>query len=300
MQVFAIQALQGIFSGLSAVSPEMAAKFAYFGFRRPGKLGFKTDIERTLLQQAAPLKSQADALSVVTSHGNMRVYHWTPDINHKGERPAAILIHGWGGQALYMAQFVPLLLELGFQVAAVDLPGHGASESPVTTMAGATELVIATGRAMGRADILIGHSFGTVIAALAAEGGAPLYTSLNPKKLILLSGPASIGGLIKDAARFLKLSEVAINSLLGKLESELDRPVSELDAQELINRINRPVLAIHDAQDSEVPMSASINAHVQDPKLTCAQTSGLGHRNILGSNEVLDPIRTFLSTAKNG
>ena len=175
MQAYVLLAVQKFFAGTSLLSSGAAARMAHFLLTHPSLLSLRTQEDRTLLKRAEPLKDSADALSVVTPAGAMRVYHWMPETDMPADAPVAVLVHGWGGQGLFMAQYVPALTIAGFQVAAIDLPGHGQSTASHTDTTNAAELVIATARALGRADVLIGHSFGALAVLHAASGGPPLH-----------------------------------------------------------------------------------------------------------------------------
>jgi pimeloyl-ACP methyl ester carboxylesterase len=293
MQVYVLHAIQMLFAAISRVAPGVAAKIAWFLLSHPDYFKFRTTVENELLELAEPLKASADALSVVTTHGAMRVYHWMPDDIKPGGAPVAILVHGWGGCGLYMTQFVPPLLNAGYQVAAIDLPGHGGSQGASTDAGNTTELVLATARALGRADLLLGHSFGALAVMLAAAGGAPLHDKITPKKLVLLSAPASLEGIVRRIARLLNLSNAAENKLIERAENNLDAAIATQNAQSLLDRITCPVLAIHDENDFEIPLATSLVANATCKNMQTLTTGGLGHRRALLDQKVISAVAGF-------
>ncbi|MGI9483444.1 MAG: alpha/beta hydrolase [Hyphomicrobiales bacterium] len=293
MQAYILLAVQKLFAGTSLLSPGTAARMAHFLLTHPAMLAMRTHAERTLLQRAEPLKQSAEKLNVVTPGGTMQVYYWPPASETGANAPVAILAHGWGGQGLFMAQFVEPLRQAGFQVAAVDLPGHGGSASTHTDPANAAELVIATARALGRADILIGHSFGALAVLHAAAGGAPLHDNVAAKKLALISAPASIEGVFRRIARLLDLSAPAEEKLISLAGERLGAELNVLDANLLLERCTGKVLAIHDEDDFEIPLETSVANVASGKNIKALITTGLGHREILMDDAVIDAVAKF-------
>ena len=92
-----------------------------------------------------------------------------------GER-TALLLHGMMGSAESWWRIVPRLVDNGFRVIALDLPGHGLSpRDEDCTVASAAADVVETLAAIAPGDVIhaIGHSYGgTVLAAVAELAGA--------------------------------------------------------------------------------------------------------------------------------
>lgn len=95
------------------------------------------------------------------------------EVEGNGPR-VALLLHGMTGSSESWWRVVPLLVARGFQVVALDLPGHGSSpRDPDASVERAGEAVAATVRAVvgDRVDLAMGHSFGgTVLAAAIVSG----------------------------------------------------------------------------------------------------------------------------------
>lgn len=93
-------------------------------------------------------------------------------------RKRALLIHGILSSGAGWWQLAPDLVVAGYEVTAVDLPGHGASPLVDTmSLAAYRDSVLAVGRSW---DLVIGHSLGGTVA-LAAIAEVPHWT----KRLIL-------------------------------------------------------------------------------------------------------------------
>lgn len=101
----------------------------------------------------------------------------------EGDR-VAVLLHGMMGSAESWHRVVPLLVERGFRVLALDLPGHGlsprdqnltidtAADAVVETLGNVLSEPVARGASRGLA-IAMGHSFGATVLAAAAPRLAP-------------------------------------------------------------------------------------------------------------------------------
>lgn len=102
----------------------------------------------------------------------------------EGDR-IAVLLHGMMGSAESWHRVVPLLVERGYRVLALDLPGHGlsardpeltietAADAVVETLAQALPSTLSPGRATSddgcrRLAVAVGHSFGATVLAAAA------------------------------------------------------------------------------------------------------------------------------------
>lgn len=178
------------------------------GFRQVGYLpqvGRKFDrwldvvlVQRALQAEAgdalAPL-SPKDVLhrSVQTPLGTLALKHW-PAPGSASRRPTVVLFHGLFGDSDVWAATALNLNRAGLNVLAFDLPGHGASEVSATTLAGVVESLKAALQAEAWPSlVLVGHSYGAVVAArLAAD------TDLPVAGLALLS-PAGMGREVNSA-----------------------------------------------------------------------------------------------------
>lgn len=86
--------------------------------------------------------------------------------------PLAILLHGVGLRAEAWAAQIPVLRDLGFDVLAPDMPGHGQSAfTPLDDVQGYARLlgIALIQQAPNRDCLLIGHSMGAMIALELAQ-----------------------------------------------------------------------------------------------------------------------------------
>ena len=97
-----------------------------------------------------------------------------------GDGPAAVLVHGAGGDRTVWQLQTRWIAHHGFRAAAVDLPGHGGSQGPA--LASITEMgawLADTTEALGLAPAhLVGHSMGTFVVLEAAAQRPDVVRSL--------------------------------------------------------------------------------------------------------------------------
>lgn len=120
----------------------------------------------------------------------------------EGDR-VAVLLHGMMGSAESWHRVVPLLVERGFRVLALDLPGHGLSpRDPELTIETAADAVVETlaqtallpgagsaagDRATAPPAVAVGHSFGATVLAAAAP-------RLEPGLAVYVDAPLALQG----------------------------------------------------------------------------------------------------------
>ena len=114
-----------------------------------------------------------------------------------GEGPTLLLVHGFRGDHHGLEPVIAFLP--GVHVVAPDLPGFGAS-APLAgehSIAGyaAWLLGFAAAARLDREVTVVGHSFGTIVAAAALAGGLPAKRAvlLNPIAAPALAGPNAFG-----------------------------------------------------------------------------------------------------------
>lgn len=230
-------------------------------------------------------------------------------------RGAIVLLHGYASSIEWWGKVAPKLAdETGRKVIAIDLIGHGGSESPRDSDAyGALGQALAVTRTLAalKADdvVLVGHSMGGHIATYVAERepslvakvavidtfGAPGLRDLGPLKAI------TCAPIIGDATDRLRPFDAATKSSLApafaegypipefayrSLRAMVHRGVcestagDELNAQrpeaERLAQLGKPVKVIWGSQDTLTPTAANVAAY-RNAGLTPVIVDGAGH-----------------------
>jgi pimeloyl-ACP methyl ester carboxylesterase len=117
---------------------------------------------------------------MIVTVNDQAAYFYTGGKAHDAAKPSAIFIHGaqndhsvWGLQTRYFAHH-------GFNVLALDLPGHGRSKGAALTSVEAMAawvLAVMDAAGVGQA-LLVGHSMGSLIALDAAHQAPQRVTAL--------------------------------------------------------------------------------------------------------------------------
>lgn len=130
---------------------------------------------------------------------------WRVDLELSGQHIAALqagppqgrpalLVPGYTGSKEDFAPILGPLADAGLRVTAIDLPGQFESPGPADVAAYApdrlAEVVRLLARRLGAPVLLLGHSFGGLVARAAVVAEPALFGSL----VLLCSGPARIGG----------------------------------------------------------------------------------------------------------
>lgn len=211
-----------------------------------------------------------------TSLDWLTAYEW-------GEGSTVFAVHGWGGHSGQFAGFVDALVPLGYRVAAVDAPGHGAStrevEVNILDFAAGVERAMT---ALGGADVLVAHSLGCFVAARAIVRGL-----IAPARVVFLAPTSSIVGTLERFARLLNLEEAEARLFIQLVEEHVGATAADLDAANTVSGVAIPLLILHDPDDAEVPFSdaQAIAASWSESRLISVR--GVGHRGIVASPDAI-------------
>ncbi len=230
--------------------------------------------------------------------GGRRIACWMNNGGALTGRRTLVFVHGSGADHTnWIQQYTPL--KTGYNVVALDLPGHGQSEGPgereVPAYAGWVKQVL-DGLGIAK-PILIGHSLGAAIcltfairyggdaAAAVVPVGGGLKMPVNP--LILEGLRQDPGAVIALAAKF-SVAKPNRERLSGTLAESLSRVDPEiirgdfsacdgLDITEAVAGIRIPALVICGADDKMTPPSLSQGIRDGIPGAQLALIEGAGH-----------------------
>ena len=223
------------------------------------------------------------------THGR-KVYCGTGGASWKPGRPLALLLHGAGCDHTVWALQARSLAQHGWNVAAPDLPGHGASEDVdgIATIADyaawtAAFAAVAAKEAGSEEVALVGHSMGACIAVDAAArlNGPPSRVALLGAGETLRVNPGLLADTLKrplNAHRFIAAFGHGTGAHFGGAESPglwmlgatmalLDRCKPEVlhrdfaacnlwEGAESARGVNCPTLVVSGAKDRMTPPRA--------------------------------------------
>ncbi|MBL4662848.1 MAG: alpha/beta hydrolase [Flavobacteriaceae bacterium] len=192
-----------------------------------------------------------------------------------------LLLHGWLSNSQRWKPYVSQLDLNEYQVFALDAPGHGMAEGNhlnVEIYRKALELSI---KKIGAIDSLVCHSLGSLVG-----GYAYLHNREIPiKRFVIMGSPSGMDAIFVYFRTILGLSTKAILNLERKINSVLKLPHESISLAHFFQKVNQPVLVIHDMSDKVTPFEPIRVASEKGTEITTFFTSGQDH-NLKGEDTV--------------
>ena len=226
-----------------------------------------------------------DARARWVTHRGRRIATWSwgsPD------RPAVLLVHGWGGNTVQMYAVVRALLAEGLRVVAFDHPAHGLSEGSLTGLPDLAEVLTEVAWEHGRVRAVVAHSLGGPAAALALARG------LAAERVVLVSAPSDLVGYSRRFARWHWIPESVRSAMQAAIEERFGVRWAELETTRLAPRLSARALFIHDRDDRVVPWTQGRAFAQHWPGARFLLTEGLGHGRILHEGEIVRAVADFI------
>jgi pimeloyl-ACP methyl ester carboxylesterase len=183
------------------------------------------------------------------------------------------------------------LVEAGFRAVAVDAPAHGDSPGQRANVLEYGLALVRVGEEIGPLAGIVGHSFGAGATAIAVHRG------LAAERVVLLSGPASLVGVMERWGRHHGINEDRLSHFVAMVANEVGVPIESLDLTLLAPQSNRPALIVHDRSDDDIPVEDGLAVAAAWPGATLLVTERYGHRRILIAREVVQAVISFLTAA---
>lgn len=218
-------------------------------------------------------------------HRGRRIATWSWGAH---DRPAVLLVHGWGGNAVQMRAFVPALLAEGLRVVAFDHPAHGLSEGTLTGLPDLADAITEVAWEHGRMRAIVAHSVGGPATALALARGLPA------ERVVLVSAPSDFVGHSRRFARWHWMPESVRSAMQAAIEERFGVRWTELEVGRIAPRLAVPALLIHDRNDRVVGWKQGRVFAQQWPGARFLLTQGLGHGRILQDDGVVRTVADFI------
>ena len=236
----------------------------------------------------------------------------------QSEKPPLILIHGAGGSHLYWPANIRRLM--GYEVYALDLPGHGRSSQALqdTILAYAESVDEWMAVAGLQQAVVIGHSLGSAIAlTLALENpqliaglgllGAGARLKVNPQILDQIGDPDTFLATVRKITKWSFSSQAPeiLTSLAEKRLAEAGPQVlhsdfwtcNAFDITADLGQIKQPALIICGQEDKMTPVQESRFLAENIPNARLELVSEAGHMLMLEKPELVSHLLDdFLST----
>jgi len=265
---------------LEVISSKLVTKFAAKLFTRPikhkiPKREFHMDKE-----------SIQEFVFVPSINKEIVVYHYG-----KSEKKT-LLVHGWSGRGTQLVKIADELLNLGYSTISFDAPAHGKSKGNSSIMVEFIASILELEKQFGPFEFAIGHSLGGM-AILNA-----IREKLKVRKVVLIGSGDIIQDIIDDFIKKLELKPEIGIKLREHFEKKYGVEMNYYSASNAAKEVSIPVLIIHDENDVDVNVKAAYNIKENLKISELMITKNLGHRKILGNNEVIQSIVTFIKDLK--
>lgn len=208
-------------------------------------------------------------------------------VNLRGSGPAALLVHGWRGQAVDLDPLADRLVDAGCTVWMPDLPGHGRSQGAHLSVPLAAAALLAVQGAAGPFAFAAAHSYGG--AALVQA----MATGLQVQRVALLAPPTHYGAFARRAASQAGLPEARVNDWLDVLGNTIGVHPDDVDMRAQARRLQQPALLVHSEDDPVVPFDAVAAVARQWTGARWWPRGGLGHFRLLTDDETLRQVTAF-------
>ncbi|MCP2024864.1 pimeloyl-ACP methyl ester carboxylesterase [Flavobacterium sp. HSC-32F16] len=199
-----------------------------------------------------------------------------------------LLVHGWSGRGTQLFKIADELLLNGYSTVSFDAPAHGKSEGKTTIMSEFIASILEIEKQFGPFEIAIGHSLGGMSVLNAIKD------RLEVNKAVIIGSGDIVEDILDEFIFKLGLKKEISNNLRNLFEEKYHVKMDDFSAYSAAQKIEIPVLVIHDNNDPEVPVKAGIHIHENLQNGYLFLTEGLGHRKILGNQNVIKKILEFI------
>ena len=261
---------------LEVISTKLVTKFAAKLFTRP----IKHKIPKREFHMDK--KSIQEIVFVPSINKEIVVYHYG-----KSEKKI-LLVHGWSGRGTQLVKIADELLNLGYSTISFDAPAHGKSKGTSSIMVEFIASILEMEKQYGPFEFAIGHSLGGM-AILNA-----IREKLKVRKVVLIGSGDISQDIIDDFIKKLELKPEIGIKLREHFEKKYGVEMNYYSASNAAKEVLIPVLIIHDENDVDVNVKAAYNIKENLKISELMITKNLGHRKILGNNEVIQSIVTFI------
>ena len=242
-----------------------------------------------------PIKHQIPKRELQMDHNSIQTKIIVPEINKEIvvyqlgiSEKKLLLVHGWSGRGTQLVKFADAFAARGYSTVSFDAPAHGKSPGKSTIMIDFIASILEVDKKFGPFDSAIGHSLGGISLLNAVKSG------LKINRLVIIGSGDKVNDIVIDFVAKLNLKPEFSTHLLQHFEKKYHTEMESYSAYLAAQSITIPVLVIHDENDDEVAVSASKNIYKNLKNSELLITNNLGHRKILGNQEVINKTINFI------
>jgi len=262
---------------LTTVSPFLASRFA-------AKL-FLTPFKYKLPEREKEMDSNSVQQKVMVPSMNREIITY----EYGQSKKKILLVHGWSGRGTQLSKIAEAMKAKGYMIISFDAPAHGKAEGKMSMMPFFIKAIHHMNENYGPFDAIIGHSLGGMSSLRAIRQG------LETKKLVIIGTANNISEITRHFAQNMKMNNKVARKMKAYLDNRFNEDMDILSGGESAKHVKTPSLIIHDKKDVDVKINSAYEIHEELENSELMVTSGLGHRRILGNQEVINKIATFIT-----
>ncbi|MET0409629.1 MAG: alpha/beta fold hydrolase [Hyphomicrobium sp.] len=277
---------------LSQLSFGIAGDTAFKIFCTPELSQYRAPNHQQLAARARFHLRNARWRRILTPVCEIQTYTFEPD---RGDAIGTVLlVHGWTGEASFMTAIAEPIRRAGFRVVLFDLPAHGLSGASSTNLIDCARATAEIAREFGPLNAVVAHSFGGMIALVAAEGFPPMPHKIDLPRIVLVASPNRLADVTSDFSEHWGLTFAGRRAFEHRLERVGGRSIGCFTVVKLLKATGSKALVIHDRDDDDISFRCAeeICAGVDATELRAFD--GFGHRNILFGPPVMRAIASYL------
>jgi len=203
-----------------------------------------------------------------------------------------LLVHGWSGRGTQLVKIADELLKSDYSTVSFDAPAHGKSPGNNGIMTDFIAAILEIDKQYGPFDAAVGHSLGGMSILNAIKHGLQL------KSAVIIGSGDIVQDIIEDFVAKLELNPKFANLLRLHFEKKHGEKMNDYSAYRAAKNTDISMLVVHDKDDPEVSFKAGIHIHQHLINGTLMLTERLGHRKILGHQDVINRVVTYITTNK--
>ncbi len=247
---------------------------------------FLTPPRKPLSEAEQACLDQATSWTIPFGAINIHAYRW-------GRGSTVMLVHGWGGYGLQLAEFVHPLLTAGYQVLTFDAPAHGLTAGLQTSGFELAQAIATVAQHQGEIAGIVAHSLGAASTTLALSEG------LQTDKVVYIGAMCWLSNALSVFAKRARLSIEVEKSLRGLAEERFGQDLwQKFSVDRAAQNLSIPAILFHDRRDREVSLAESVAIAQNWSGARLIETEGLGHHRILRDGAVIQQTVDFLTNPK--
>ncbi len=273
------------FKLLSIVSPGIAAKKAFSMFQKV-RIKKIRDREKSFFDLAT---------AFIIDHHPEKIYGYQMgDVS--GEK--VFLIHGWDSNPGSMTAIALKLVDEGYNVIAMNLPGHGISKKDHTNMFVVKE-ALKKFIMYGYTDEpihFVTHSFGSAVLAYALS-----ELEVKVETMVFLTSPNHIIDIFDEFKQLIGLGRKAYKKLCVMADKVLGEEIVQLNISSKLRQVNyRSILIIHDENDKVIPFTTALQIQANCKNIEIIKYQGVGHYRMLWNEKIISNVVCYLQVTYDG